>query len=245
MVGAGAVGGSLAYWVHAFGADCRDWTVVDGDVVELHNTNRGMVFTPRDSGWPDGTAAFKAHIVASSMRGAKSFNRWYHECDSLAAMQFDVVLALANDYDVRERLTQRHAAVSFQATTGENWLSQLHRHILGTDGCIACRTGELRTTAFACSTVPVEAPNHLRSDAALPFLSAASGLMLALALDRLTIGDEVEAANCWSWDFDSGHRMATRPGRHLCHEACTRIPSAIIQRRLALGTRWVNLVGRS
>lgn len=243
MVGAGAVGASLAFWLHAFGACCTDWTVVDGDIVELHNINRGLVFTALHAGWPRGQPAMKAQVVAALLPGAISHDVWYHDCTAIAEQGFDVVLALANDYGVRERLTQRHAAVSFQATTGDNWLSQLHRHILGRDGCIACRTGELVLPRFQCSTGVVETPNGERFDASLPFLSAASGLMLASALEQLTLGtlpDDV--ANCWSWDFDSPYRMALRPERRLCTESCTRVPPAELCAKLTAGSRWGGLI---
>lgn len=244
MVGAGAVGAALAFWLHAFGVRGEAWAVLDGDAVELHNTNRGLVFTARHAGWPDGTPENKAILVASLIPGATAHDCWYHECAELSRRTFDVDLALANDYAVRERLTQRNAAVALQATTGENWLSQLHRHILGRDGCIWCRTGEVKAPVFGCSTGAVEQPAGLRSDAALPFLSAASGLMLATALQRLTTGELAEeAANCWSWDFGSEYRMVARPAVRPCREGCALVPSHTARQKLVNGTRWASLIG--
>ena len=243
MIGAGAVGASLAYWLNAFGVDGRDWTVVDGDAVELHNTNRGLVFIPCHAGWPTGSPLKKAKVVAPLISGSTPCDTWYHECEGLRGQTFDVVLALANDYDVRQRLTQLNVAISLQATTGENWLSQLHRHILGRDGCIWCRTGEIRPPRFGCSTTNLELPDGSRSDAALPFLSAASGLMLATALQRLAIGElGQEAANCWSWDFGSEYRMTARPAARPCRDGCSFPPSETVRRRLVRGTRWESLV---
>jgi hypothetical protein len=243
MVGAGAVGAALAFWLHAFGVRGEGWAVVDRDTVELHNTNRGLVFTARNAGWPDGTPANKAVLVAPLIPGATVHERWYHECQELKERTFDVVLALANDHAVRAQLTHRNAAVALQATTGENWLSQLHRHILGRDGCIWCRTGEVKTPVFGCSTGEVEQPDGSRSDAALPFLSAASGLMLATALQRMMTGELTEdAGNCWSWDFYSAYRMTSRPATWACREGCALVPPSTVHQKLTAGTRWAALV---
>lgn len=243
MVGAGAVGAALAFWLHVFGVRGDGWAVVDRDAVELHNTNRGLVFTAHHAGWPAGTAINKAKLVAPLIPGAAPYDCWYHECTDIAEQSFDVVLALANDHDARTRLTQRNSAVSLQATTGENWLSQLHRHILGRDGCIWCRTGEAKSPVFGCSIGEVTRPGGSRSDAALPFLSAASGLMLATALQQLASGElTADTANCWSWDFGSEHRMTPRPVPHNCREGCALIPSPTVRQRLTNGTRWAKLV---
>ena len=242
MVGAGAVGAAVAYWLHEFGVAGSDWVVVDGDLVELHNTNRGLLFFPSHAGWLTGKKEKKSGIVASAI-GASHHQAMYHECDDLVEREFDVVLALANDHSIRETLTHLNAAVSFQATTGENWLSQLHRHILGRDGCIWCRTGEVKTPVFGCSTTVTVAPDGTKADAALPFLSAASGLMLVTALQRLSSGDiGAIAENCWSWDFGSEFRMAGRPAFRHCREGCLLRPSRSNQLRLVAGTRWASLV---
>lgn len=224
LVGAGAVGSALAYWLNAFGFAGDDWVVVDGDVVKLHNTNRSLAFTAQHAGWPTGEQRKKVEVVADLLPRAIVHPRWYHECAELKRQHFDLVLALANDYEVRERLSQRSAVIALQATTGENWLSQLHRHVVGRDGCIWCRTGEVRTAALNCSTGISVDEAGVRSDAALPFLSAASGLMLAIALQRLTTGDLLEGAtNCWSWDFGSPHRMAARPSVRQCQPGCALV----------------------
>jgi molybdopterin/thiamine biosynthesis adenylyltransferase len=242
MVGAGAVGAALAFWLHAFDVRGDGWAVVDQDVCELHNTNRGLVFTARDAGWPEGPPVNKAKLLAPIITGATPYDCWYHECAKLAEQKFDVVLALANDYDVRERLTHRNAVLALQATTGENWLSQLHRHVLGRDGCIWCRTGELKTPAYGCSGGVVKEPDGTRSDAALPFLSAASGLMLATALQRLSHGDLVQGLiNTWTWDFGSEHRMATRPEARQCRDGCELVLPAIVRRKINAGARWASL----
>lgn len=242
MVGAGAVGAAAAFWLNAFGVNGTGWVVADGDFVELHNTNRGLLFTAQHAGWPNDIASTKARIVAGVIDGATPCEKWFHECPGIDGWQFDVLLALANDYDARERLSSIPFAVSFQATTGENWLSQLHRHILGRDGCIWCRTGEIKTTRFSCSTTKIEEVDGTKSDAALPFLSASSGLMLTTALQRLAVGSlSDELPNCWSWDFASPHRMSATPAARPCKDPCPFAIAPRTRQRLVAGTRWAGL----
>jgi len=242
VVGAGAVGAGLAYWLHAFGTTAGSWAIVDGDSVELDNTNRSLVFTPRHAGWPTGEAVPKASLIAPLISGAVPYPCWYDECSAVHRERFDVVVALANERHVKEQLSHLNVSVAFQATTGENWLSQLHRHIVGQDGCIWCRTGEVATPAFGCSTGVVEDAEGRRSDAALPFLSASSGLMLAVALERLAHGGlGQEPHNCWSWDFESQHRMTARPSVRSCREGCAFVLPAHVRKTLNAGRKWESL----
>lgn len=244
MVGAGAVGAGLAYWLHAFGV-AGDWTVIDKDAVELHNTNRGLVFTAAHADWPHlrpEEAAKKAPVVAAVIPGARAFVGWYDECPA-AREKYDVILGLANDRNVRHLIASRNATVTLHATTGANWLSQVHRHIAGRDDCIWCRAGEVQTPLLGCSTGKVERPDGTSSDAALPFLSAASGLMLATALQRLQPGElAVGARNDWRWDFDSPFRMASSGARR-CRDDCRRVHPAHLRQRINEGTRWAALDG--
>lgn len=239
MVGAGAVAAALVHWLIVFGIE-GEWTIVDKDLVALHNTNRGLLFMPADAGWPDGPRRSKAELLASFISGSKWAPEWYHESE-LVNRDHDVVLGLANDHDVRHYIASRNATVTLHATTGRNWLSQLHRHITGLDDCIWCRAGEVTEPIFACSTGDVPLPAGERTDAALPFLSAASGLMLATALQRLQSGELAnDECNDWRWDFDSTHRMASA-GFRKCREACSRILPPSVRREINRKSRWANL----
>jgi hypothetical protein len=239
MVGAGAVGASAAYWMYALGFSGKDWSVVDGDDVELHNTNRGLIFTAKHAGWPGLKPFKKVDVLAPLLVGATTFSAWYDQCDEIRNKKFDVILALANDRNVRQQLAHRNAIVSLQATTGENWLSQLHRHILGKDDCIWCRTGEIKEASFGCSTAVVEEKDGTKSDAALPFLSAASGLMLVTALMRLDKGAIAEGPyNCWSWDFGSDYKMAPRASVRSCSSSCKTLLPFQTRQKINANSRW-------
>ncbi len=240
LVGAGAVAASLVYWLHAFGVG-GNWTVVDRDTVRFHNINRGLIFTAAHAGWPSLTlraSVEKASVLSHLIPGGRAFPFWYDECAELQQYKPDVILVLANDRNVRHLIAARNATVTLHATTSANWQSQLHRHITGKDDCIGCRGHEMREPMFGCSTATVSLPDGKSSDAALPFLSAASGLMLATALQRLQSGElATDSRNDWRWDFHSPFRMATS-GVRRCAEDCRRILPAQLRRRINATTRW-------
>jgi len=239
VIGAGAVAAALAYWCHSLGVTGA-WTIVDQDTVALHNTNRGMVFTPAQSGWPNGAALFKADVLAAAIPHATSLISWYDTCEALREKEFDVLLCLANERSVRQLVAARSAPVVLQATTGTTWLSQLHRHVGGLDDCPSCRLVEVMPLQLACSTVPM--PTAAGSaDAALPFLSAASGLMLYTALKQVETGElAARSRNDWRWDFDSPHRMASSGARR-CHAECSTTMAPHLRRALYGATRWAHL----
>jgi len=240
MVGAGAVGSCLAYWLQLFGC-AGDWVVVDKDEVEMHNLNRSLLFTPVDAGWPDETPQNKCDVIARALSNATPVHEWYDEFAARDYTGFDVVLCLANERGIRHTLSCRNYSVLLHATTGTNWLSQLHRHIPGIDDCAFCRVGEVVPVKFGCSTGEVVSSAGERSDAALPFLSASSGLMLATLLQRLQAGTLASMnVNEWRWDFDSLYKFAGR-AKHACSEACSRTSAASIRRQLHLRGRWKHL----
>jgi len=239
MVGAGAVAASLVYWLNAFGVR-GTWTVVDRDLVQVHNLNRGLIFVATDAGWPEGKPNAKAELLTSWLPNGRHDCAWYHE-SKLVEEHYDVILGLANDHSVRHYIASRNSTLTLHATTGSNWLSQLHRHIAGVDDCIWCRAGEIATPSFKCSTGNVELPTGTKTDAALPFLSAASGLMLATALQRLECGELAEQnRNDWRWDFGSTYKMAGS-GFRQCRFDCKRVLALDIRRRLDSTNRWLEL----
>lgn len=239
MVGAGAVAASLVYWLNTFGVR-GTWTVVDRDVVQVHNLNRGLIFVARDAGWPDKEPAIKAKLLASLLPCGRYENAWFHE-SKFGEQQYDVVLGLANDHGVRHQIASRSFTVTLHATTGANWLSEFHRHIAGVDDCIWCRAGEISTPSFGCSTAGVEVPSRGKSDAALPFLSAASGLMLATALERLESGELAKQnRNDWRWDFGSTYKMVSS-GFRQCQAGCTRVLPLNIRLQIDKTSRWIAL----
>ena len=95
---------------------------------------------------------------------------------------------------------------------------------------------ELSLNCSEGSTATGEEPR--RPDAALPFLSLSSGLMLVCALQRLQLGEfGTSSENRWDWDFKSQHQMAN-DGIRRCRDGCTLILPPSARRKIANATRW-------
>lgn len=237
MVGAGAVATAAVYWLMHWGT-LSSWTIVDHDRVALHNTNRSLLFFPDDAGWPDGMPRAKVHCLARYLVKVVPVHEWYDEAPETQET-FDTVLILANERDVRTRVSSRNDPIQLQATTGQSWLSQLHRHIAGRDDCVRCRMADIRAPRLRCSEATVGgSAGTAGGDAALPFLSAASGLMLVSALQHLQWGEfGAERTNMWSWDFRSERRMHSA-GYCECRGGCSTGLGAVALRTIADMTRW-------
>ena len=237
MIGAGAVAAAAVYWLAQWG-NASSWTILDHDRIALHNTNRSLLFFPEDAGWPNETPSPKVACLRSYLANAVGVDSWYDEAPE-SAQPFDTVLVLANERDVRSIVSSRNDPVQLQATTGQSWLSQLHRHIAGRDDCVRCRTADIRAPQLACSAAPTATTDQpKRPDAALPFLSAASGLMLVSALQRLQHGDFATGqSNMWNWDFRNTYRFA-RAASCSCRDDCSTALSIEARREIAKTTRW-------
>jgi molybdopterin/thiamine biosynthesis adenylyltransferase len=240
VVGAGAVGSALCYWLGELGVT-GDWSVVDGDPAELHNINRTIGLVAADTGWPDSTPANKA-VAATRLLDLKPFPGWYHEwLQAHGDARPDLVLPLANDYGVRHAIGQRGENLLLHATTSNNWTAELHRHIAGRDDCIDCRIPEKPQARFACSTGPAQPGPKASSDAALPFLSGTAGLLLAAGLIRLQHGTLQRGPhNHWRLHLELGHRTFQR-SQHHCREGCAQVLDESIRRVINAGARWAEL----
>ena len=239
MVGVGAVGSAAMYWLANWG-NASAWTVVDADVVRLDNTNRCLLFFPDDAGWPDGIPARKVTCAAKRVPNVTAVRQWYDQVPA-PSHPFDTVVVLANERDVRTRVSARNDPIQFQATTGRSWMSQLHRHIVGRDDCIRCRMDDIKDPHLTCGGAPIDgAEGSAGPDAALPFLSAASGLMLVSALQRLQRGDFGQGRrNTWRWDFRSTHEVATS-GQHRCQRGCSTLLPSRARDQISSATRWAD-----
>lgn len=237
MIGAGAVASAAVYWLKQWGSKST-WAILDRDQIKLHNTNRCLLFFPDQAAQPNKRGVAKALCLAQHLPDAVGVCEWYHQTQE-ARQSFDMVLVLANEFNVRTLVSSRNDPIQLQATTGRSWLSQLHRHIVGRDGCVRCRMSDIRTPQFSCSeasTATAEQPT--RPDAALPFLSAASGLMLVTAMQRLQLKEfGANETNVWNWDFRNSLRMDSS-GRYACRNDCSTILAPNARKRIAARTRW-------
>lgn len=196
VVGAGAVAHALAYWAREYRV-VGEWEFVDGDLAEIHNTNRCMAMTTASAGWPNGVASGEAdHKVTSvaAIIDAVATPTWFDELPADRKRR-DLVLVLANERNVRTEVASMGEPLLLHATTSPNWTAELHRHVADVDDCPGCRIPETARPSFGCSSGAAVPGSDGSGDAALPFLSAAAGLMLAVAL------------------LDLGHRQTLLAGR--------------------------------
>ncbi|TDO06608.1 hypothetical protein EV580_6709 [Mycobacterium sp. BK086] len=213
VVGAGAVAHSLGWWTREFG-HAGSWSVIDGDDAELSNANRCMAMSAADAGWPGGLpgppARTKADVLADFLH-AEPVPTWFDT--QIPAVRPDLVLVLANERGVRAHAAALGEPVLLHATTSSSWTAELHRHLPTADDCPACRIPAAATPAFACATGPV-GPAPDSGDAALPFLSAAAGLMLTVALFQLSPDQALITGrhNHWRLSFERG--VSLRPSVH-------------------------------
>lgn len=185
IVGAGAVASGLVYWARELGV-IGSWDIVDADLIELHNTNRGMVMTAAHAGWPNGEPIGpeqnKATVTSTAIPGATGHPEWYDRWQPDHDQRYDLVLCLANQRGIRTLIAQRGEPLLLHATTSNNWTAELHRHLPDHDDCPACRISDDGVPQMACATSKINPTQSDSPDAALPFLSGAAGLLLAAAL---------------------------------------------------------------
>ncbi len=217
LVGAGAVGCALVWWLGFFGA-AGDWTIADGDDVDVTNLNRQLLFLAADAGYPDQTPRNKADAVAARLGdGTLASPSWYGQDDAVVRARYDLVLPLANERGARQLLQARAQPVFLHATTSPSWQAQLHRHVAGRDDCINCRLPE-QASAFMCATG--EVGREKPADASLPFLCATAGLLLLAEIIRLQQGRILEhEANYHAIDLRTPTPF-TQSVASLCTEGC-------------------------
>jgi hypothetical protein len=240
MVGAGAVSASLVYWLTHLPVSAQI-DIIDKDSVDLSNTNRGMLFTADDAGWISGTSKAKAKVLAGFLPDARPHERWFDEHSGWES-RWDLVLA--NDRGVRALLQAIRPPLMVHATTSPNWQAQLHRHRPGRDRCLTCRLPERGLLVPSCSTAHLGGGSlgvTKAFDAALPFLSASAGLLIAL--DLLRLGYDVYqdlAGNLVTLDWFHGTERPTVRQEH-CNPGCVAWGNPAVRRNLNEKTRWFKM----
>lgn len=239
QVGAGGVGAALDYWAALLGVTGA-WSICDADDVDVSNLNRQLSFLASDAGFPDQPAHNKAEATAGLLGEVASASpHWYTEDPAISEGRYDVVLALANDRGVRSVLQARQPPVLLHATTSANWEAQFHRHVAGRDDCINCRIPPTGGPPLRCAETEVDAGTS--TDAALPFLSGAAGLLLLSGLIRLQLGELTGARpNFMSLNL----KTAAAQAQHLyrpCIDGCAFWATPAVRRHAGRQTRYAAL----
>ena len=240
LVGAGAVGSSLAWWlpfVRVEGA----WTIIDGDVADETNLNRSLGLFAGDTGLLGGPPRAKSDAVVAWVPGALSQPHWWNQWCATDPPSPDVLIPVANEHGVRAAVAAYGHPAAIHATTSRNWTAELHRQLPDRDGCIACRLPEA-APSFTCASAPCSVDEHDPGrDASLPFLSGAAGLALLAGLLQLQSGQWVShERNHWRlWYDDSASDLTA--AQWSCNSGCTATPPAAVRRAIHGQTRWQHL----
>jgi hypothetical protein len=192
-VGAGSVGTAALYFLTLATRAFRS-LIFDMDVVKIENLDRSPIFVAADAE----CGRRKAEATASYLQGlgvAESRS----ECAALDESALwssrrsgtpDLVIAAANERNVRYVIEQSYPPLQIYGTTGANWVASVLRHIPMVDPCSCCVfPPEAGRAAMTCAGASV--PAHATQpepviDAALPFLSFSAGLMAAAEVLKST-----------------------------------------------------------
>jgi hypothetical protein len=192
--GLGSVGSAANYFLALATRDFRA-SLVDHDGVGIHNITRSPIFT--DAQAKIGMA--KVEAVAAFLRGAGVEDvvvdpTALHESalwNLREAGSTDVLISAANEFNVRYHIEMGFPPIQLYATTGRNWQATLVRHVPGAKACSLCvfppdEKFAPTTCATDGSIGSQTTAEENRTDAALPFLSFAAGLMTAAEVLKLT-----------------------------------------------------------
>jgi hypothetical protein len=244
MLGAGAVGSALAWWLQYIGV-VGPWTIIDGDFVDETNLNRSLGYFASHAGLTGDEPAAKANATAALIAGATPFLGWWNDFIENDPAAPDVLLPIANEHEVRPAIAAYGHPAVLHASTSPSWTAELHRHLIHTDDCIACRLPET-APRFQCATAPTGAHSDddaSSTDAALPFLSGAAGVLLTAALGQLQEGTWTSHnANHWRCWFDHSARPISS-SRWRCQDTCTATPPPSVRSAIHRHTRWTALDG--
>lgn len=253
IVGSGAVGSAILYWLSLVGTKGQ-WVVVDKDLVELHNTNRAMGLLPVHAGWSggisDGPKAYKAKAGADLI-GAEPVTEWYGDWAADMGLRPDLIIPVANQYGVREQVSQLGLPLLVHGSTSPRWTAELHRHG-SQDDCITCRFPPRAFPDLSCAEGPSDprdgqGPGWMTDrpgdggDSALPFLSSAAGLLVVAGLCQLSSGYLEGSINLHRLLFESGIGRSWQNSHKRCRPGCHGRPSPGVRRTLNAGQRWAHI----
>ena len=205
-IGVGSVGNCALFFL-SLATRAFDAVLVDGDKVKDENVTRSALYS-----WEDALAR-KPKVEAASrwlrqagVRQVEPHVAWLDEISERWLERRsgtpDVLIAAANERNVRSMIESGYPPLQIYATTGQNWQATLVRHIPMRDPCSLCVPGGKVTSAPPlCATgTPVTGDNNVEDDVALPFLSYGAGLMTAAEISKLVVSGDASALNGVSFE---------------------------------------------
>jgi hypothetical protein len=238
LVGAGAVGSCLAWWLSMIGV-VGEWHVIDDDIIKQLNLDRSLAFFHRDVEPGPSAPTYKCDVVAGMLPGAVAHRTRWDDFRDLVLPMPDIIIPVANEDSVRAMVAYLGHPAVIHATTGREWTSELHRHLPGSDGCLSCRL-PADMPQFVCADGGLSASSEeTQGDAALPFLSAGAGLLLVAGLLQLQYGEWMRHdRNHWRVHFAG---PAITSSHWLCSANCQSSPLPAARAHIYGRTRWIDL----
>lgn len=202
VAGLGSVGSSALYFLSLVTRDFSA-TLVDMDKVEVKNITRSPIFSAEDARLDrakvTSVEAFLRSAGVANVRADPVALDASHCWTERQSGTPDILVAAANERNVRYHIETAYPPIQIYATTGNNWQTTLITHIPGDQTCSLCLFPPEPTYApMACATdtvAPTPAQPHEQVDAALPFLSFIAGLMTAAEILKLTLPEYSVARN--------------------------------------------------
>ena len=158
-----------------------------------------------------------------------------------------MLIAAANERNVREVIENDFPPVQIYGTTGQNWQATVIRHVPLHDPCSVCLFPVTNHEPTVCATgvVTVERGNGKKQvDAALPFLSFAAGAMAAAEILKLGLPGYPFTTN--RVILNTRPALRPVPAALSIRENCLcRSRSTSVHRQMIEGTRFSNLLQNS
>ena len=247
-VGTGSVGTAILYFL-SLATQSFSAALFDMDEVKIHNLDRSPLFT-------DGDVGKKKVVVTErylNQAGIKTIQAEPYALDesklwrSRAQGTPDVLIAAANERNVREVIENDFPPVQIYGTTGQNWQATMIRHVPLHDPCSVCLFPATNHEPTMCATggVTVERENGKKQvDAALPFLSFAAGAMAAAEILKLGLPGYPFTTN--RVILNTRPALRPVPAALSIRENCLcRSRNTSVHRQMIEGTRFSNLMQNS
>ena len=246
-VGTGSVGTAALYFLtlvtHRFSS-----VTFDMDEVKTENLDRSPIFVATDASQKlnksDVTTAYLKSVgVADAIAERDPLDisrRWSERQPG----EPDLVVAAANERNVRYIIEQCCPPLQIYGTTGANWVASVIRHVPLVEACSCCVfPPEANQATMKCAEGKVfDATAGNEVDAALPFLSFAAGLMAAAEVLKAVLPGYPFTPNravfSTAPEIEPRFTLLTAPERVRC--VC-QDRSANVHRRMIGGTRYENL----
>lgn len=239
-LGAGSVGTAALYFM-SLATSKLNATVIDMDLVKLHNLDRSPIFNACDLGLPK-VECVKAYLATLGIRNVRIDDKPLNESsvwNDRQAGEVDLIIAAANERKARYYIEAGFPPLQLYATTGQNWQTTLIRHEPDAQKCSLCLFPDDQKAAdTACATAPQTASTEEQVDAALPFLSFAAGLMTACEVMKLSIPGYPFSANRVILNTRPAPSLIAAPLRHRPGCFCQTRDSGIHAQMIA-GSRYV------